>query len=457
MSVTSMFTAVSGMNVNGQGLAVVGDNVANMNTHGFKSSSIVFGDIVSQTIGSSGIGRGALVNDVGQEFTQGAFENTPNVLDLAVDGDGLFVLNKGNDTYYTRAGQFGIDKQGYATNPDGYRLQGYQFSTAGGATTVVSDINVASINSQPRATADISVFANLDSRDTIPAAFDVNNAATTSNFTSTITTYDSLGNSHVVNVYYRKNQSITAAGVPALGASGSFPFGGANGDAWGAGYGALGGTEWEWYAVVGSADTTSGVDEIQAQGRLEFNTNGALYFEQTVTSPTGGFDFAGGSTQNQAITFDFGEDIAVDAANGLEGTTQFGSVSTTSFLDQDGYSAGTLKSLTINDEGLMSGIFTNGQTKSIAQVVLAKFISQEGLIKQGNSLYAESFESGQPIVTGPGNSGTGGILANTLELSNVDLAGEFVKMIIMQRGFQANSRMVSTSDELLQELVNLKR
>jgi flagellar hook protein FlgE len=451
-----MFTAISGMNVNSTGLGVVGDNVANMNTRGFKSSSIAFGDIVSQTVGSSGIGRGALVNDVGIEFTQGAFENTPNVLDLAVDGDGLFVVKKGVDTFYTRAGQFGIDKLGFATNPDGYVLQGYQFDIAGTGSTVVSDINVASINSQPNATTAVNVFANLDSSDSTPAAFDVNNAAATSNFTSTITTYDSLGNAHVVNIYYRKGQPITAGATPIVGGP---PFGEAAGNPWPAGYGALGGNEWEWYAVVSSGDATAGVDQIQAQGRLEFNTNGALFYEspQTYNLPSLGFDFAGGSTQGQEIEFNFGDDIIEDASLGLEGTTQFGSVSTTSFLDQDGYSAGTLKSLTINDEGLMSGIFTNGQTKSIAQVVLAKFISQEGLIKQGNGLYAESFESGQPIVTAPGNSGTGGILANALELSNVDLAAEFVKMIIMQRGFQANSRMVSTSDELLQELVNLKR
>lgn len=439
MSITSMFTAVSGMNVNGQGLSVVGDNIANMNTHGFKTSSVVFGDIVSQTVGSLGIGRGALLNEVSQEFTQGAFENTPNVLDLAVDGDGLFVVKKGNETYYSRAGQFGIDKHGYATNPDGYRLQGYQFDLTGASSTVVSDINVASINSQPRDTSSVTVYANLDSRDSIPAAFDVNNAASTSNFTSTITVYDSLGNSHVVNIYYRKNQAITAA------------------NGWAAGYPALGGSEWEWYAVVGSSDSTSGSDEIQAQGTLEFNTNGALYNQTATVSPTGGFDFSGGATQNQTIAFDFGDDILNDSASGLEGTTQFGSTSTTSYLDQDGYSAGTLKNLTINEDGLMSGIFTNGQTKYIAQVVLARFISQEGLKKIGNSLYAESFESGQPIVTSPGNSGTGQILSNTLELSNVDLAAEFVKMIIMQRGFQANSRMVTTSDELMTELVNLKR
>jgi len=453
MSITSMFTAVSGMNVNGRGLAVVSDNIANMNTHGFKSSSIVFGDIVSQN-GSLGIGRGALMTEVSPEFTQGAFENTPNVLDLAVDGDGLFVLKKGNDTYYSRAGQFGIDKQGFATNPEGFRLQGYQFDIAGIASTVVGDINVASINSQPSDTENMSVYANLDSQTDITSnpAFDVTNSVGTSHFTSSITVYDSLGNSHVLNIYYRKNQSISAGGTPANSGT---PFGG--GAAWPAGYAALGGTEWEWYAVVSAADSAAGVDQIQAQGRLEFNTNGALYYSEDLASPTGGFDFSGGSTQNQTITVDFGDDIAVDGASGLEGTTQFGSKSTTTYLNQDGYAAGTLKSLTINDLGFMSGLFTNGQTRNIAQVVLAKFTSQEGLIKQGQNLYAESFDSGQPIVTSPGNSGTGNILANTLELSNVDLAAEFVKMIIMQRGFQANSRMISTSDELMTELVNLKR
>ncbi len=439
MGITSMFTAVSGMNVNGQGLSVVGDNIANMNTHGFKTSSVVFGDIVSQTIGSLGIGRGALLNDVSQEFTQGAFENTPNVLDMAIDGDGLFVMKKANETFYTRAGQFGIDKQGYAVNPDGYRLQGYQFDVSGVASTVVSDVNVSSINSQPNDTSQMTVYANLDSRDAVKPAFDVANSAATSNFTSTITAYDSLGNNHVLNIYYRKNQTI---------ASGP----------------AAGGWEWQWYAVVSAADNanivppaTAPADQVQALGTLQFNTNGALYNQTVSTPPTGGFDFAGGATQNQSISINFGLDIANDGESGLEGTTQFGTTSTTSYLEQDGYSAGTLKSLNINSEGLMTGIFTNGQTKNVAQIVLAKFISQEGLIKQGNSRYAESFESGQPIITAPGNSGTGQILANTLELSNVDLAAEFVKMIIMQRGFQANSRMVSTSDELLTELVNLKR
>ena len=427
MSITSMFTAVSGMNVNGQALSVVGDNIANMNTHGFKTNSVVFGDIVSQTVGSLGIGRGVLLNEVSQEFTQGSFESTPNILDLAVDGDGLFVVKKANDTFYTRAGQFGIDKQGYATNPDGYRLQGYQYSTTGASSTVVNDVNVASINSQPKASSKVTVYANLDSAATIPDGFDVTTPETTSNFTSTITVYDSLGNAHVVNVYFRKATEVAT------------------------------GNTWEWNAVVsGSDNANSSSDQVQALGTLTFTDAGALSSERAITYPTGGFDFTGGATLDQTIAFDFGESIA-EGDTGFGGTTQYSGDSTTSFLNQDGYSSGTLKSLTINDDGIMSGIFTNGQTKNIAQIVLAKFISQEGLVKQGNGLYAESFDSGQPIVTAPSNSGTGQILSNTLELSNVDLASEFVKMIILQRGFQANSRMISTSDELMVELVNLKR
>ncbi|MDH4027488.1 MAG: flagellar hook-basal body complex protein, partial [Nitrospirota bacterium] len=218
MSITSMFTAVSGMNANGQGLAVVGDNISNMNTHAFKSSKVVFGDVVSQSMGSLGIGRGVLLSDVSPQFTQGSFENSSNVLDMAVDGDGLFVLKTGVSTYYTRAGQFMIDKHGYAVSPHGHRLQGYQFTAAGATSTLINDINVASINSQPRATESVSVFANLDARTVAPAgAFDVTNPENTSNFTSTITVYDSLGNSRILNIYYRKNQDISVANGWAAG------------------------------------------------------------------------------------------------------------------------------------------------------------------------------------------------------------------------------------------------
>jgi len=334
---------------------------------------------------------------------------------MSVDGDGLFVVQRGNERLYTRAGQFGIDKEGYAINSEGYRLQGYGYSAStGNATTVLGDINVASISSEPSDTDSVTVYANLDATSSIGAAFALATPEDTSNFTSTLTIYDSLGTPHVLNVYYRKNQTISVA----------------NGFA--GGHGALGGTEWQWYGVLAADETQSGSAEIAAYGTLEFNSAGQLY-DETLTATD--FDFAGGATQSQSIGFDFGDSI-IDSGTGLAGSTQFGADSTTSYLLQDGFSAGAMKNVTIDSNGVMVGIFTNGQTKNVAQITLAKFISSEGLLKMGDNLYAQSFDSGQPIITQAGSTGTGNIISNTLELSNVDLASEFVKMIIMQRGYQ---------------------
>jgi flagellar hook protein FlgE len=428
MALTSLFTAVSGMNANGTALSVISDNVANMNTTGFKASRAAFGDILSQQIGESQVGRGVLLTDVASQFTQGTFENTASVLDMAVDGDGLFVMKDTTGTYYTRAGQFSVDKDGYVVNSSGIILQGYLYSDTGTATSALGDINVSSVNSAPNSTENVELSANLDSGATILAAFDVDDPNTTSNFSTSVTAYDSLGNGHNVNVYFRKDAE------------------------------AVTGNSWEWYAVVDAADSLSGNTEIQAQGTLGFTTDGFLDTESAITYPlVGGFDFNGGAAAAQAIDFNFGTSITTDGGSGRDGTTQYSGESATSFQSQDGYSSGSLKSITISQDGTMTGIFTNGQTRGLAQLALAKFISPTGLTKMGRGLYAESTESGQPVITTPGSSGTGAVLSNTLELSNVDLAEEFVKMILSQRGFQANSRVISTSDELMQELVNLKR
>ena len=429
MALTSLFTAVSGMNANGTALSVISDNVANMNTTGFKASRAAFGDILSQQLGENQVGRGVLLTDVTPQFTQGTFENTASVLDLAVDGDGLFIMRDTSGAYYGRAGQFDVDKDGYVVNPSGTRLQGYSFSATGTATSGLGDINISSINSAPNISQNVTISANIDSRSTIPAAFDVNDPNNTSNFSSSITVYDSLGNGHIVNLYFRKSAEAAT------------------------------GNSWEWFGIVNGSDSASGLTEIQGQGTLGFTNSGELDTESAVTYPlaSGGFDFNGGAAQGQVIDFDFGTSITTDGGNGLDGTIQFASASSTSFQSQDGYSSGSLNSMTISSDGTMTGIFTNGQTRGIAQIALAKFISPTGLTKMGKGLYAESTESGQPIISTPGTSGTGTILSNTLELSNVDLAEEFVKMILSQRGFQANSRVISTSDELMVELVNLKR
>jgi flagellar hook protein FlgE len=424
---TALFTAVSGMNANGTALSVIGDNVANMNTNGFKASRASFGDILSQSLGTSQIGRGVAVTDITPTFTQGSFENTANVLDLAVDGEGLFIVKDNSGVAYTRAGQFTLDKQGYIVNTNGMRLQGYLFSTSG-SSQGLGDINLSTLNSAPNPTSNASISANLDSRATIGPAFDVADPGNTSNFSSTLTVYDSLGVSHVINIYFRKDTESAT------------------------------GNTWNWYAVVNDTDSASGITEIQAQGTLGFDSNGALDTESAITYPVGsGFNFNGGATADQVMNFDFGTSITTDAGTGLDGTTQFGSTSATIFQSQDGYASGSLRNITITQDGYITGIFTNGQTRAVGQVALAKFLAPTEVKKMGKNLYSESSESGQPIISIPGTSGTGVVLSNTLELSNVDLAEEFVKMIISQRGFQANSKMVSTSDELMQELINLKR
>ncbi|MBI5409061.1 MAG: flagellar hook protein FlgE [Nitrospirae bacterium] len=424
---TSLFTAVSGMNANGVALSVIGDNVANMNTTGFKSSKAAFGDILSQSLGTSQIGRGVTVSAVTPMFTQGSFENSASVLDLAVDGDGLFIVGDSSGTFYTRAGQFTMDKEGYVVNPDGMRLQGYLFSATGTASSGLGDINLSTLNSSPNKTTTVEISANIDSRETaIAGGFDVTDPDNTSHFSSSITVYDSLGNGHVVNIYFTKNVETPT------------------------------GNTWEWNAVVNAGDSFSGNTEIQATGTLDFDNNGFLDTESAITYPTGGFDFTGGADADQTIDFEFGTSIAEGGA-GNDGTTQYGAASATIFQSQDGYSSGSLRSITITQEGIITGIFTNGQTRAVGQIALAKFLAPTELTKMGKNLYAESTDSGQPVISVPGTSGTGQVLANTLELSNVDLAEEFVKMIISQRGFQANSRIISMSDELMQEMVNLKR
>ncbi len=433
---SSLFSAISGLNANGVSLSVIGDNVANMNTVGFKRSRVSFGDVLSRAItgigGNSQIGRGVIVTDVSPIFNQGSFETTSNALDMAIDGDGFFILKNNDATYYTRAGQFKVDKDGYIVNPDGFRVQGYQFTSTGQATGVIGDINISAVNSPPNATTEVLIAANISSESPIIAGgFDINDRNNTSNFNTTVTVFDSLGNAHNVTVYFTKTAANT----------------------------------WDWNVVANASEVSStvvsadGTVALIASGTITFDTNGALDTESAITyynTAGDGIDFVG-ATASQAIDFDFGTSITTDGGDGLDATTQFGTDSTTLFINQDGYTAGSLTTLNISEDGLITGIFTNGQTKPLAQVALAKFVAPEELVKLGRNLFAESYASGQPVIGEPANSGFGRVLSNSLELSNVDLAEEFITMISAQRGFQANSRIVTTTDDLLQELVNLKR
>ncbi|MBI5747380.1 MAG: flagellar hook protein FlgE [Nitrospirae bacterium] len=425
---TSLFSGVSGLNANGSAISIIGNNIANMNTTGFKASTATFADVIGQDLagssGSSQIGRGVFLSSVNPTFTQGSFETTSSALDLAIDGNGFYeVKDSSGGTFYTRAGNFDMDKDGNIVNPEGLILQGYQVDSAGNITGTIDDLTISSSTSPPRATTDAEIAANLDSSSTIPAAFDVTDPTSTSNFSTAMTVYDSLGNGHLTTVYFRKSAEAAT------------------------------GNTWEWYAVVDGSELTGGVTAIQAQGTIDFDTTGAM---NTVATTLSDFDFSGGATQSQAITFDFGSTIA-GGGTGLDGTTQFASTSATVSQNQDGYSSGALQGFSIDQEGMITGLFTNGQTRVLGQVVLATFSSPDGLTQMGSNLYAESFESGQPIVGAPNTAGRGSIQANSLELSNVDLGSEFINLITAQRGFQANSRIITTTDDILGELVNLKR
>ncbi|MFZ5861435.1 MAG: flagellar hook protein FlgE [Nitrospirota bacterium] len=431
---TSLFSGVSGLNAFGTGLSVVSNNIANLNTVGFKDSQASFANIIGQNLGGgsagSQIGRGVYVNDVHTQFVQGSFETTGNALDMAVDGNGFFVVRDPAGTeFYSRAGLFHVNQFGMVENADGLTLQGVQADPAGNLTGVVGDVNLASTVFPPLPTSAVDMVANLDSRVAIPAAFSAANAAGTSNFSTSLTVYDSLGNGHLVTAYFRKSAEAAT------------------------------GNTWQYFIVVDQSDSTSGLTEVQAQGTLTFTTDGELDTESAVTYPlaSGGFDFTGGATQGQTIAFDFGDSITTDAGTGLDGVTQFGSTSALLQQTQDGYGSGSLQSVSINADGLITGLFTNGKNRTLGQVVLARFTDTQGLTPFGDNLFGASADSGQPIIGVANAAGLGKILSESIELSNVDLAHEFVKMIEYQRGFQANSRVITTTDDILQELVNLKR
>jgi flagellar hook protein FlgE len=429
---TSLFTGVSGMNAHMDELSVIGHNIANMNTYGFKGSRSYFADLLSQSLegvsGPNQIGAGVELNGVIRTFTQGAFETTASPLDLALDGTGFFVMKGLDDaSYYSRFGGFQMDKDGYLVDPNGLQLQGYGVDAQGNMLNSLDSLQILRTSYPPQTTTSLSVAANLDAGsewiDPATTPFDVNDLDGTTNFQTTVTVYDSLGNQRPVTLCFRKTDDL-ATGNP-----------------------------WEWYAVIGEGDSLSGNAEIGGQGTLLFDTTGALVSQSTTTND---FSFAGGAAPNQAIAFDFGTDTT-GGGSGLDGVTQYAANSGVSGLNQDGYGSGSLQGIAIDQYGTLTGSFDNGRTRALGQIAVANFNSPSNLQSVGNNLFSESPGSGPVIVGSPGNQGMGLIKASTLELSNVDLATEFVNMITAQRGFQANSKVVTTSDEVLAELVNLKR
>jgi flagellar hook protein FlgE len=405
-----MFSGVSGLRSHQTMVDVIGNNIANVNTFGFKSSSVVFQDLLSQVLNGAGVpsadlggtnpaqvGLGVKVAGIATSFTQGASQLTGRATDLSIQGDGFFVVRQGAETLFTRSGALSFDATGRLVSPDGGIVQGWNADATGAVNTnaAATDLKMPLGQSlAPAPTTSMVLGGNLD------AGTPLNQPIVTA-----ITVFDQLG---------------TPTSV-----SGSFTRTGAN----------------TWDIAV----DTNGDATFEPAGTLTFDgSTGALL------SPNPTFTMLGGNFPGP-ITMDFG---AAGTPNAL---VQFAGASSVAALSQDGYAVGSLQSFTIGQDGIVTGVFSNGRNRALGQIALAGFTNPMGLEKAGGSTYRSTVNSGLANIGIAGGGGRGTLLGSTLEMSNVDLAREFTNLIIAQRGFQANSRVITASDELLQDLVNLKR
>lgn len=406
--------AISGMNAASSQLDVIGNNIANSQTVGFKSGSVTFADMFA----GSKVGLGVTVASVNQDFKDGTTTTTNRGLDVAISGQGFFRMQDPNGSvYYTRNGQFSKDAKGFLTNAQGMYLTGYPASGTPPTIQQGADpvpIQIPTGLMPAKSTTQGSMVLNLNSAnkaiDSKTSPFDPNKVDTYTYATS-MTTYDSLGNVHNMNLYFVKGESTTGAAPE---------------------------TAWHVYAVDSAAPAT---DKPQDVGSLTFDANGNLIKgdKQTINM------VASNGAPKQTFTLDF-------TGTRQQNTGKDGVTSKT----QDGYKAGELTGYQINDDGTITGSYTNQQKQLLGQIVMANFAAPEGLVSEGNNVWSESAKSGQPIVGTSGTSGLGNLTSGAVEASNVDLSKQLVDMIVAQRNYQSNAQTIKTQDQILQTLVNLR-
>jgi len=414
----SMFSGVSGLRSHQTMMDVIGNNIANVNTVGYKASTAVFSDLLSQAISGAGVatdaaggtnpaqvGLGVRLAGISTSFTQGAAQLTGRATDLSIQGDGFFVVEKGGQQLFTRAGSLSFDALGRIVTPDGAIMQGWPAAADGTINTNAAIGNLTmplGQNIAPQATAAIQIGGNLD------AAAPVGTIVNTS-----IEVFDQQGTPITITLAYEKTGA----------------------DAW----------EVQPYEPDG-ADADTDPDAIGAPIALAFDP------------ATGALTTAGPFTFTPTVGV-WGGPISLDpgAAGDPDAVSQFAGANGIQALSQDGYALGSLQSFTIGADGVVTGVFSNGRNRPIGQLAMAAFANPVGLEKVGDSLWRPTVNSGLASIGTAGSNGRGTLSGSTLEMSNVDLAREFTNLIIAQRGFQANSRVITASDELLQDLVNLKR
>jgi flagellar hook protein FlgE len=443
----SLYAGVSGLQNHQTRMDVLGNNIANVNTTGFKKGRVTFQDMLSQTISGAArptaevggvnpkqVGLGMTVASIDTIHTQGSLQTTGVGTDVAIQGDGYFVLTAGDRDYFTRNGAFGLDRVGTLVNPaNGMRVQGWQAETVGTTTTVNTSADVGDLvipvgaKDPAAATGQVDFACNLDRR--------------TDTWTTTIEVYDSFGTVHLMRLDFLRldtqaNRWQVTAQVDPDAAVPTNPI-----------------------VDVGGVNSTDNVFV------LDFDNLGALAAARDGEEPgadavTEGalqvqvsFDVPGTlPAERQTLTLNLGE-----LGGYTESITQFSESSSTKAIRQNGYGMGYLESFKVDQSGVITGVFSNGQNRLLGQLAMASFTNPGGLDKAGDNTYVVTNNSGDPNVGPSGIAGKGKIIAGALEMSNVDLAEQFTDMIVTQRGFQANSRTITTADQMLQELLTLKR
>ena len=405
----SFNTALSGIQAASADLGIIGNNVANSATTGFKSSRAEFSDVYASLLGASDttIGSGVRLQNVAQQFAQGNVTFTNNALDLAISGSGFFQLESGGAMIYSRAGNFSLDRDGFVVNNDGATLMARSADSNGAITGAVGPLQLDTDYVAPNPTSGLSANINLDAREAetdsswlvvggVPDPAGYNRSTTT-------TIYDSLGNDHTVGLYFSKLDPVTNP------------------------------NEWNVRTIIDGAlvDTTA----------VTFNTDGS-YNAPALIPIT--FNPVGGATIPQSFDID------------LSSSTQYGSDFAVNSLSQDGYTSGQLLGVTIDKEGIIFARYSNGQSQARGQIVLANCANVQGLQPLGDTAWAETFASGAPVVSEPGTAGLGLIQSSALEDSNVDLTDQLVRMIEAQRNFQANAQTIQAEDAVTQTIINLR-
>lgn len=406
---------LSGLSASSNDLDVIGNNIANTNTVGFKQSTAQFADLYANTIATSvnnQIGIGTQLAGVQQDFKQGSFKTTGQALNVAINGTGFYQMSNNGTLTYSRNGVFQMDKNGYITNAQGLQLMGYAANANGiinSAQTV--PIQVPTTNIAPIATQNITAQLNLNSQDAIPSVtpFSSTNSQTF-NYSTSIQTYDSLGGSQQVNMYFVK----TAANA------------------------------WDVYSGAAAG-------AIGKVGSVGFNTAGAL----TTTTPTAPATSPGSGQFTYTILNSDGSASPQPLTLNLTGTTQYGGSDGVNNLKQDGYASGQLANFSIGADGTISGTYSNGRTQSLGQIVLANFNNPNGLQDLGGNEYSQTSASGVPQISAPGSTNHGTLTGGAVENSNVDLTSQLVDLITAQRNYQASAQTIKTQQSVDQTLINL--